>query len=231
MGMGLGRRKRKRAESEDYHVPLLVHIADTDHQTKQLLRSMNSAKMINEMSNHASIYVPLSLPAASLPQYVHIDRSSQWHISGLLSMALESMTLPSRLRLDAPKRGLLRELEVELNVNGNQKIAQLQSSVANPDTMFSGPNHIKGSGDKRVPSNIDHVLLGEDNLIMASPKLDMDLSCDQIKSPPFSDHASDHTFGSVETLRGPFEEYEVGGEDEAYVRKKRRFAGLTVTEQ
>ena len=75
------------------------------------------------------MYVPLCVPSVRLPPYVQLDRSSWWHLSALLSMAVETMTLPTRRRRIGADTTGLDDLESSLNVMGNQRIAGLQCGV------------------------------------------------------------------------------------------------------
>ena len=203
---------------------------------KQLLRTINAARTINEMARNASLYVPLSVPAIQLPQYVHLNRDSEWQISALLSMALESMTLPSRLRPDEQRRGLLGDIEAALNVNGNQRIAQLQCTILDPET--EPPRTVNGyaSHDDRAPSNIIHAMIKEDDVELITSHLDMNLSTGNHSSLTYaSQHdTSDHTFGAVENTRGRVQEardQELDEDEINYARKRRRLAGLSVVER
>ena len=202
-----------------------------------MLRNVNAARMINEMSTHASMYIPISTPSTQLPQYVHLDRCSQWHTSALLSVALESITLPTRLRHDNAKRGFFNDLEAALNANGNQRIAQLQCSVLNPDNLPPVKAIAHGSIDDRTPSGSNYILVEDAEVKLVEPKLDMDLSRRETRSTsPFATRhdSSDHVFGKVENRRINVEvrEDEEASEDEvAYARQRRRFAGLPVIEK
>lgn len=206
-------------------------------RAKQLLRTVNAARTIHEMSMHTSLYVPVSLPAGLLPEYVHLNRDSHWHVSALLSTAVESMTLPSRLRPDTQKRGFLGDIDAALNVNGNQRIAQLQCSILDPDLephkIVSG----HGSNDDRAPSNTNRIMIEEVGLDASASYLDTNLSAgDTRSSSSFASQGgtSDHTFGSVECIRGRLgaTKKEEADEDEViYARKRRRFAGLLITER
>src|SRR5450755_845377 len=106
-----------------------------------MLRMTNMARSINEISPQCSAYIPISDPPTRIPPYVSLDRQSEWQTTALLLTAIETMTLPSRLRLIQGKHGSLDALETVLNVNGNQKIFKLKSSI----THQAGPN-----GDRRV---------------------------------------------------------------------------------
>lgn len=60
-----------------------------------------------------------------------MDNTSKWHTSGLLSVALETCTLPTRIRDNnsTGRLGRLGDISTLLNVSGNQKIANLTMSV------------------------------------------------------------------------------------------------------
>lgn len=193
--------------------------------------------MINEMSMHASMYTPLSIPPTQLPQYVHFDRNSQWHTSALLSAALESITLPTRLKYGNPKRWLIDDLEAALNVNGKQRIAQLQCSMLDSvdAPLVTAINH--GSIDDRIPSG-NHRILGEEGKVeLDEAVFDMDLSCPNTRPRCRSGTQRDisgHVFGAIETTRTKSEvpKYEERHEDKNnYGRKRRRLAGLPAIER
>lgn len=191
--------------------------------------------MTNEMSAHASMYIPMSIPPTQLPQYVHIDRYSQWHTSALLSAALESITLPTRLKHDTQKHGFVGDLEAALNVNGNQRIAQLQCSILDPNHSPLITTH--GSTDDRVPSGSNCILVEEDGHNLADSKLDMNFSWSNARSisPLLTQHnKSDHVFGAVENTRTKIEiakDEETDKDNINYARKRRRSAGLPVIER
>src|SRR5258708_7067804 len=92
-----------------------------------------------------------------LPSYVTLDPHSQWHVSGLLSTALESITLPSRLKPQNMSLQTLDEFANTLNINGRQNIAKLRMGL----DRNSYPNGHEQSGrfdiqaqkkDTRLPS-------------------------------------------------------------------------------
>ncbi len=186
---------------------------------------------------HASMYIPLSIPPTQLPQYVHFDRNSQWHTSALISAALESTTLPTRLRHNISKRGFFDDLEAALNVNGNQRIAQLQCSMLDPEDVPLAITTTRESTDDRVPSGNGRILVEEDGFKLAEPRMDMDLSCYNTRHTSRSaaqHNVSDRIFGIMETTRTKIEaakNTEIDEDESAYARKRRRFAGLPVIER
>ncbi|KAK3340940.1 tubulin nucleotide-binding domain-like protein [Neurospora tetraspora] len=99
---------------------------------KRLLRLANKARTLTEVYKHASVVVPFTVPA-TLPGSVALDGGSQWHSTALLVAAMESVTLPSRLR-DAANRDTMGTLADTLNAMGKQNVASLGMSFAPPPT-------------------------------------------------------------------------------------------------
>lgn len=67
-------------------------------QQKKILAMANSARSMGEISPQTTTYVPIMLPPRSHSPYVTADLHHKWYSSALLTMALESVTLPTRLR-------------------------------------------------------------------------------------------------------------------------------------
>lgn len=99
---------------------------------KRLLRLANKARAMTEVYKYASVVVPFSVPYASLdPNRLALDAGSAWHNTALLVAAIESVTLPSRLR-DQTNRDTLGTLADTLNAMGKQNVASLGMSFAAP---------------------------------------------------------------------------------------------------
>ncbi len=77
---------------------------------KRLLRLANKARALVDAYRQADVVVPLAVPPF-LPSSVHLDVSSAWHSSALLASALESATLPTRLK-DLGQRDTLGEWRI-----------------------------------------------------------------------------------------------------------------------
>lgn len=205
--------------------------------TKQLLRTVNVAQSLQTISSLASMYIPLAVPPY-LPPYVRMDVTSQWHVSGLLSMAVESMTLPSRQKSSSIRQGLFRNMEAALNVNGNQKVADFQCSIIDPSSQQPNTNtnwKSEAIKDCRTPAADGRDLVYEDEIEKADSRLDMSFSTGKPSQTALSIRQwekGQHVFGKVESIRGlrpP--EREMGEEDEAISRKRRRLASLPIVEQ
>ncbi|GAB1320399.1 mtDNA inheritance, partitioning of the mitochondrial organelle [Madurella fahalii] len=99
---------------------------------KRLLRLANKARALTEVYKQASIVVPLALPEKLPARMARVlDAGSQWHVSALLSSAVETVMLPSRMR-DPAKRETLSGMAEVLNTMGKQSVAGLQMSVNQP---------------------------------------------------------------------------------------------------
>ena len=203
---------------------------------KQALRMLNAAQVVAEVSENATMYVPVSVPGGPLPGYLQLDKGSQWHTSALLSAAFETITLPTRLRSDRPGRQL-DNIEVALNVNGNQRIAQLQCSLIDLDeTTGSLPSRQKRNAAGGT-SNTSRPLTEEDDAENDKMDLDIDLSATQFKTGGFRPlTSSNHLFGGFECLRGNINDRddELGddGDDVAARSEKRsRPAGVPVIQR
>lgn len=193
-------------------------------QAKQTLRTVNAAKSMYEMSTHASIYVPLSIPS-QLPQYVNINRRSEWHTSALLSMSLETMTLPSRNR-DLGQRGDLEMMSAALNINGQQRLASLQCSVIQSSEAKGSEaktEEYMAHQDDRMAGSISSGWEFPNHGSGKAHALDMEFSnCNSSGQP--AGLGRDHVFGQVESLRGCSEVHGDGDEDDGMTERKHRVA-------
>lgn len=198
------------------------------------------------------MYIPISDPPIQLPAYVCMDRSSQWHTAGLLSIALESVTLPSRLRASNGRWWMLNDFEAALNVNGNQRIAKLECSLKDPEVLVEQRRErgIKeaNTADQRMPVKAPGTskLLDDKSGLQAAK--DASLGCLDIDF--FAGHSGQteatmvqsgqrarvakesHVFGHTDSLRGDFER--ASGEDDGeagLTRKRRRIAGMPLRER
>lgn len=108
-------------------------IQGVPRQQRQL-RLGNVAQSLNRLCSTASMVIPLAMPPSGLPSGVkNLDASSPWHVSALMSAAIETATLPLRLkhRLDGQRPASLDELTELINTNGQQTLARLQLGLGN----------------------------------------------------------------------------------------------------
>ncbi|CAK7203433.1 mtDNA inheritance, partitioning of the mitochondrial organelle [Sporothrix eucalyptigena] len=106
---------------------------------KRITRLANKARTLVEAYTQASLVIPLAVPPLPLKSVLPttFDPSSTWHTSALLATAIETATLPSRLRqLGSGGAGQggdsLANLVDLLNATGKQTVANLQMSVVQP---------------------------------------------------------------------------------------------------
>lgn len=86
-------------------------------------RDINKARTIYTVSPQSSLYIPIIDPPTRIPSTVHFDPRSEWQTSALLSSAVESAMLPTRLR---PYHDFEASLSGE---DGTHKIFELQSRI------------------------------------------------------------------------------------------------------
>ena len=100
-------------------------------QEKRITRLANKARTLVEAYAQASLVIPLAVPPLPLKSVLPdtFDPSSTWHTSALLATAIETATLPSRLRQSGDSLANLVDL---LNATGKQTVANLQMSVVQP---------------------------------------------------------------------------------------------------
>ncbi|KAI1355608.1 tubulin domain-containing protein [Xylaria sp. FL0043] len=172
---------------------------------KRLLKLVNKARALAELSSQASLVVPLALPEEPLPSNIQLDVSSSWHVSALFAATIESTTLYTRLktsdRIYSSNLGHMTDL---LNVFGRQTIANIEMSAINPPSQTQS-----GTTPRGDPISGLHNDTIEDGSESGSQKgtasLDVDLSCPQdLRLDAGSRRPKKrHVFSQVQTYRGP----------------------------
>ncbi|CAI7565289.1 unnamed protein product [Penicillium bialowiezense] len=89
----------------------------------QFKRDTNKARSLCSISQQASLYVPIIDLPNKLPGYLDVDRQSEWQKTALIASAIETVTLPSRLK---PFQYFEAALAGE---DGTHTIFELQSSI------------------------------------------------------------------------------------------------------
>ncbi|KAH7313264.1 tubulin domain-containing protein [Stachybotrys elegans] len=122
---------------------------------KRQLRLANTAQALTRTREHASIMVPLAVPEGDLPSSIGLDASSSWHSSALLATAVETASLPSRLKQQSTsKTASLSDMAESLNVAGNQTLATMKMTV----------------GPKAAPSDDDGLNISLSRLGLMKPQ-------------------------------------------------------------
>ena len=121
---------------------------------KRQARISNTAQSIAEACSLASMVVPLSLPERLPARVASIDVTSPWHVSGVLSTAVETALLQTRLS-SAARQGAqplsMWDVTDGLNTSGTQTLARLRMSVGD------SAKTAKGNGDEEEEEDEDQV--------------------------------------------------------------------------
>ena len=112
------------------------------------------------VGRESSLIVPLRVPN-SLPPYVHLNLSSAWHRSALLATAVETASLPSRLKaISTSQPRTFSYLMDTLNPQGNHPVATVELS-AHPRNLSGSSNgapqaeqHTNGRGLRGSPEEV-----------------------------------------------------------------------------
>ncbi|KAI5788956.1 tubulin domain-containing protein [Peziza echinospora] len=127
---------------------------------KRIPRTIALANALSAMVPLSSIYVPIMCPPAKIPSYAELDRSSLWHNSALISTAIETLTLQTRLKdRDMTK---MAELSVFLNTNGSRNIASLGMSA------FGDPEQDDLPANKKVSDSMNLSWRGAEKHVFAN---------------------------------------------------------------
>ncbi len=171
---------------------------------KRLLRLANKARAMVDAYRQASTVVPLALPS-SLPRSLSsLDGSSAWHWTGLLATALDSATLPTRLK-DRANRDTLGGMGDLLNTMGKQSMAGLQMSFKKSPDEDDVPAGRTDHRERQVSPSDE-----EDEAGAGGVRLDLDFSpSDQLDPAPARQNGYHHQqpriFSQAVTWRGPGE--------------------------
>lgn len=172
-------------------------------QENRLKRDINLARSLSSIAPLSSLYVPIHDPPARIPKYLTVDCQSEWHTSALISSAVETVTLPSRLRQYHDFEGALA------GDDGVHKIFELQSRV-----IQDGGHGTNGFAAKSEQVN------GEDAGAKPQTRFDLNFSNEDVRSN------EPHLFNQVEVSRGSrpqaLDDEESG--DPALVRRERFYS-------
>ncbi|KAJ5091172.1 hypothetical protein NUU61_006042 [Penicillium alfredii] len=138
----------------------------------QFKKDTNKARSLYSISPQSTLYVPTIDIPQKLPSYLNVDRQSEWQTTALISSALETVTLPSRLR---PYHDFEASLAGD---DGTHNIFELQSTI-NQDFL----------GRKKQPSENESSSKTETNF-----DIDFTYNEDEIKPA--------HIFNQVQVTRG-----------------------------
>lgn len=168
-------------------------------QQQQIKRDVNKARSVYNISSQSSLYTPIIDPPRRLPSAFNVDLGSKWQTSALIASALESVTLPSRLR---PYHDFEASLAGDA---GTHRIFELQSTIIQDEP--DAERRLDGTQGTETESS------------KVQTKFDVDFSYDglECKDP--------HIFNQVQVARGN-QATQVGrsrAEDMGIVRKQRSY--------
>ncbi|KAL2833540.1 tubulin domain-containing protein [Aspergillus pseudoustus] len=174
------------------------------HQTTKIKREINKARSLFAISPQATMYTPILDPPTRLPSSIHLNTHSEWYTSALISMAMESVTLPTRLR---PYQNFESLLAGDDSI---RRIFELQASITLP----------KGTNDSSNTTRAGKVGPSEQGTSKVKTKFDLDFTYD---SP---DNEDAHIFNQLQVLRGdePDEDETSPKEDLGMLRKMRLYS-------
>ncbi|KAL5335367.1 tubulin domain-containing protein [Aspergillus crustosus] len=182
-----------------------IENGERTHQTMKFKREMNKARSLYSISPQTTMYTPLLDPPSRLPRTVQLDNRSEWYTSALLSMAVESVTLPTRLRPYQNFESLLA------GDDSTRRIFELQASI------IPAKEDQNNSHSQRVNLNVN-MGSSESRSLKVRAKFDVDFTYDL----PNSDES--HIFNQVQVLRGaaPDDEEEEPIEEDLGITRKMR---------
>jgi len=127
-----------------------------DKQERRTQSLLNTTKSLLAISDNSSLYIPLSnIPSHLPPPYLSFDQNSPWHTSALQMAPVESITLPSRLRLQNLSHATMSDMEATFTAeNFHQKILHLEYSVKDPFASSSG-TQVNGHVNRADPNAMD----------------------------------------------------------------------------
>lgn len=98
-------------------------------QVNRNFRTLALANVLNTLMPLSSLYIPLVSPPLQLPKhYIQMDYTSEWHKAALLSAAIETVTLPTRLKAPISSCKMI-DVTTILNPSGSRNIALLSMTI------------------------------------------------------------------------------------------------------
>lgn len=191
---------------------------------RRLQQVVNAAQSLQVLAEQSSVYIPTSNSLTKLPAYLRMEKNSPWHIGAVQSVAIESMTIPSRLRSSNGRPGTLSDLEQTMNSTGKRRVAKLEMSVADPDVLSENTSEGIAKAEK-VGSTVSPQDGEDDENEMT--QFDMDVfTRDYRTTSTRRSRKKEHIFGRVESLRG---EWNIASSAESHDPQDRFKEGPVVT--
>jgi hypothetical protein len=158
----------------------------------------NSARSLHTLAEQSSAYIPMSNLPIKSPSYLSLNGTSPWHIGALQAVALESMTISSRLRAAIGGRGTLQDLEATFNSTGKRRVAKLELSVADPDVLSEKASAQIAQAEKTGSITSHQASDGDEQLT----DFDIDTLTKDYRIGASRPSKRSHVFGRAEAARG-----------------------------
>ncbi|KAI9808226.1 MAG: hypothetical protein M1825_004683 [Sarcosagium campestre] len=165
---------------------------------RQLQKTVNTANTLYNVGSQASVYVPLPDRPEVLPPYVSMDARSNWHSAANICAAMETATLPSRLRMTNEARATFDEMAGLLDTNGGQRLAGIQMQLREQTAAAQVPGI--APSDSRAPMSTTKSSVVEVDVQPATAHF-TDLDMDMLPGGPQTSR-NPHTFSLLEMIRG-----------------------------
>ncbi|CAI6336674.1 unnamed protein product [Periconia digitata] len=166
---------------------------------KRLQQIENASRSLQVLAEQSSVYVPINNIPRNQPAYLSIDSNSPWHVGALQCLALESMTMPSRLRNSNGRRGTLQDLEDTFNSTGKRRIAKLSMSIADPDVLSERVTGENVQAEKAGSTGSHRASSGEEDELS---EYDIDMFSKDYRIGVAKSGKKEHVFGRAEASRG-----------------------------
>jgi hypothetical protein len=181
---------------------------------RKLLQVANVAQSMFALDSVSSVQIPLANIPSALPPYISLGTHSRWETSALQSAAIETMTLPARLRSTQSARAKLDNLEAVLNGNGQRRVAAC--------TMTAREEALTNGHDSRAPPHSANGYAHEESEPDARDyDVDFIPSPSQLFNSRRSSNPKPHLFSEVKVVRGSQSEHTDGEEEDRDTRLRR----------
>ncbi|PKY09086.1 tubulin nucleotide-binding domain-like protein [Aspergillus campestris IBT 28561] len=179
--------------------------AQVDRQARNK-RDINKARSLHSIAPQSSLYTPIIDPPSRLPGSIHLNHRSQWYTSALISCALESVTLPTRLRA-------YHAFEASLaGDDSSHNIFELQSTIIQNQDKYRQQHPVSAGVSEDTDDRGSHPA-------EAQTKFDIDFTYDGFEGE------RPHVFNQLLVMRGieSPEDESPSYEDTGLQRKKRHY--------
>lgn len=149
----------------------------------EVKRDMNKARSVCTISPQSSLYTPIVDPPRRLPSLLHVDPQSEFYTSALICSAVETVTLPSRLRR-------YHDFEASLaGIDGTHKIFELQSTIVPDEEKDAAKSFVRKLHDNAQSLECE---FSEE----LETKFDLDFTYDDPSGK------ARHVFNQIQVIRG-----------------------------